>query len=62
MITADQGLRGGKTIDLKRTVDEAVRKCSHVKNVFVMARTGADVPLGKNDISLEKVARKFRKL
>ena len=55
VITADQGVRGGKTIDLKRTVDEAVSKCSGVKHVFVMSRTGADVPMGKKDIPLEKV-------
>ncbi|CAB3991687.1 acetyl-coenzyme A synthetase 2-like, mitochondrial [Paramuricea clavata] len=54
VITADQGVRGGKTIDLKRTVDEAVSKCSGVRHVFVMSRTGADVPMGKKDISLEK--------
>lgn len=55
VITADQGLRGGKTINLKQMVDEAVSKCSGVKRVFVMSRTGADVPMGKIDIPLEKV-------
>ncbi|XP_046847707.1 acetyl-coenzyme A synthetase 2-like, mitochondrial [Xenia sp. Carnegie-2017] len=54
VITADQGLRGGKTINLKQMVDEAVSKCSGVKRVFVMSRTGADVPMGKIDIPLEK--------
>jgi acyl-coenzyme A synthetase/AMP-(fatty) acid ligase len=57
VITADQGVRGGKTIDLKRTVDEAVSKCSGVRHVFMMSRTGADVPMGKKDISLEKVPK-----
>ncbi|XP_028409880.1 acetyl-coenzyme A synthetase 2-like, mitochondrial [Dendronephthya gigantea] len=54
VFTADQGVRGSKTIQLKRTVDEAVNKCSGVRHVFVMSRTGADVPMGKNDIPLEK--------
>lgn len=55
MITADQGLRGGKIIGLKKTVDAAVQKCPSVKRVFVYQRTGADVPMGKLDIPLEKV-------
>ena len=57
MVTADQGLRGGKVIELKKIVDEAVSKCSSVKQVFVMARTGAEVPMGTLDIPLEKVRR-----
>ncbi|XP_046545068.1 acetyl-coenzyme A synthetase 2-like, mitochondrial [Haliotis rubra] len=54
VITADQGLRGRKTIELKRTVDAAVQKCPSVKRVFVYQRTGGDVPMGKLDIPLEK--------
>jgi len=44
VITADEGLRGRKTIALKRTVDEAVMACPMVKNVFVVRRTGNKVP------------------
>ncbi len=44
VITADEGVRGRKTIPLKRTVDEAVMACPSVKNVFVVRRTGAKVP------------------
>ncbi|XP_067681216.1 acetyl-coenzyme A synthetase 2-like, mitochondrial [Haliotis asinina] len=54
VITADQGLRGGKIIELKRTVDAAVQKCPSVKRVFVYQRTGGDVPMGKVDIPLDK--------
>ncbi len=36
VITADEGLRGGKLIPLKRTVDEAVMACPTVKHVFVV--------------------------
>ena len=39
MITANQGVRGGKIIDLELTVDKAVQKCSSVKNIFVWKRT-----------------------
>ncbi|XP_071963736.1 acetyl-coenzyme A synthetase 2-like, mitochondrial isoform X1 [Antedon mediterranea] len=55
VITTDQGVRGGKIIELKRTVDEAVDKCPTVKRVFVSKRTGAeDVPMSSIDISLEE--------
>ena len=55
VITTDQGLRGGKVIPLKQTVDEAVLKCPGVKRVFVSSRTGADIPMGKMDLNLEQV-------
>ena len=44
VFTADEGLRGGKVIPLKRTVDEAVQACPSVKNVVVVKRTGNPVP------------------
>ena len=44
VITADEGLRGGKVIPLKRTVDEAVMACPTVNHVFVVKRTGSKVP------------------
>ena len=56
VITADQIVRGGKCIDLKTVVDKAVAESPCVKRVFVASRTGADVPMGKIDIPLEKVS------
>jgi len=44
VITADEGLRGGKIIPLKRTVDEAVMACPTVKFVFIVQRTGNKIP------------------
>jgi acetyl-CoA synthetase len=44
VITADEGVRGGKIIPLKRTVDEAVMACPTVRTVFVARRTGNKVP------------------
>ena len=55
VITADQGVRGGKIIELKQTVDEAVAKCPGVRRVFMAQRTGAQVAQGKLDIPLEQV-------
>ena len=44
VITADEGIRGRKTIPLKRTVDEAVMACPTIQHVFVVKRTGNKVP------------------
>ncbi len=59
VITADQAVRGGKIIELKATVDTAVKKCPKVKRVFVSKRTGANVPIGNRDIPLEEVSPCF---
>jgi acetyl-CoA synthetase len=44
VITADEGVRGGKTIPLKRNVDTALEQ-RDVPTVIVVTRTGADVPM-----------------
>lgn len=54
VVTADQGIRGGRVIQLKEAVDAAVAQCPSIKRVFVYQRTGADVRMGPKDISLEK--------
>jgi acetyl-CoA synthetase len=43
IITADEGIRGGKSISLKANVDAAVAKCSTVKTVFVVKHTGGEI-------------------
>jgi acetyl-CoA synthetase len=45
VITADEGLRGGKVVPLKRNVDEALKSCPDVSDVIVVRRTGAAVPM-----------------
>jgi acetyl-CoA synthetase len=45
VITADEGMRGGKVIPLKRNVDEALQECPGVADVIVVRRTRADVPM-----------------
>ena len=45
VITADEGLRGGKVIPLKGNVDEALKDCPQVSDVIVIRRTRADVPM-----------------
>lgn len=61
VITCDEGLRGKKTIPLKRTVDEAVMACPGVKNVFVAKRTGNKVPFyDQRDIWLDEAMQAER--
>ncbi|MGD8423508.1 MAG: acetate--CoA ligase, partial [Methyloceanibacter sp.] len=44
VITADEGLRGGRKVPLKANADEAAAKSEHVKKILVVRRTGGDVP------------------
>ena len=43
VITADEGLRGGKEVPLKSNVDEALLGCPDVKNTLVIKRTGSKI-------------------
>jgi acetyl-CoA synthetase len=45
VITADEGLRGGRTVPLKANADEACEKAGGVNSVIVVKRTGASVPM-----------------
>ena len=45
VITADEGLRGGKRVPLKANVDTALEDCPGVKRVLVVRRTGGDVTM-----------------
>ena len=43
VITADEGVRGGKRVPLKANVDKALAKCPEVHTVVMVERTGAAV-------------------
>ncbi len=43
LVTADEGLRGGRTVPLKRNADAALESCPDVRDVVVVRRTGAAV-------------------
>ena len=44
VITADEGVRGGKRIPLKQNVDRALEKTKTVKHTLVVRATNADIP------------------
>ena len=43
LITADEGLRGGRKVPLKANADEALKHCPEVETVIVVRRTGGAV-------------------
>ncbi|MDC1487926.1 acetate--CoA ligase [Gammaproteobacteria bacterium] len=56
VITADEGVRGGKTIPLKRNVDIALSECPDVRHCLVVERTFAEIPwMEERDIKYSKV-------
>ncbi|MFY8100198.1 MAG: acetate--CoA ligase, partial [Allorhizobium sp.] len=58
IITADEGLRGGKKVPLKANTDAACAKVSGVKSVIVVRRTGANVPMVEGrDVFYDDIAR-----
>ena len=50
VITADEGVRGGKPIPLKANVDQATRDCDCVGAIVVVERTGGKVTWSERDI------------
>ncbi len=45
VVTADEGLRGGKSVPLKQNTDAALAQCPDVKRVVVVKRTGGKVAM-----------------
>jgi acetyl-CoA synthetase len=45
VITMDGSYNNGKVVELKRTVDEALKRCPTVENVIVVRRIGHEVPM-----------------
>ncbi|HEX5758440.1 MAG TPA: acetate--CoA ligase [Thermoanaerobaculia bacterium] len=61
VVTANEGLRGGKSIPLKQTVDRAVEATPVVERVLVARRTDTPVPMRPGrDLWFEEEAAKER--
>ena len=59
IITADEGIRGGKIIPLKKIPDEALLSCPNVKKCVVVKRTGNKVDWNEDrDVSYDEIIRK----
>ena len=43
VITADEGVRGGKTVPLKTNADKAIDQCPNVHTCIVVKRTGGEI-------------------
>ena len=60
VITADEGLRGGKVVPLKSNVDEALEKCPDVRNTLVIKRTGGSIAWNDSrDVWYEEISREM---
>ncbi len=59
VVTADEGLRGGKIIPLKETTDKALEICPDVKKCLIVKRTGNKINLiKKRDIYFDELLEK----
>jgi len=45
VITMDRSFNNGKVVELKKTVDEALKRCPSVENVIVVKRVDTDIPM-----------------
>ena len=58
VVTADEGVRGGKTIPLKLTTDKALESCPDVKKCLVVKRTNKEIELKKDrDVFFDDVSK-----
>ncbi len=58
IITADEGIRGGKKIPLKKTTDKALESCLGVKKCLIIKRTNKEIELKKDrDIFYDDVLK-----
>ncbi len=57
VITADEGIRGGRAVPLKANTDKALQSCPNVHSVVVVRRTGGDVQWhAERDVWLHDIA------
>ena len=58
IITADEGIRGGKIIPLKKITDEALLQCPNIKKCVVVKRTGNEVNwIDGRDVAYDEITK-----
>ena len=58
VITADEGIRGGKKIPLKQNVDKAIKDCPDVRHCIVVKKTGGSIDWSETrDIDYSKAIK-----
>ncbi|MBI04265.1 MAG: acetate--CoA ligase [Pelagibacteraceae bacterium] len=58
VITADEGIRGGKIIPLKKITDKALENCKNIKKCIVIKRTGNKINfVDERDVYLENILK-----
>ena len=58
VITADEGVRGGKSVPLKNNVDTAVKDCDCVDHILVVKNTGGNIDWNERDVWYHEISSK----
>jgi len=58
VITADEGVRGGKSVPLKNNVDTAVKDCDCVDHILVVKNTGGNITWNERDVWYHEISSK----
>ncbi len=60
IITADQGIRRGKILELKKIVDTAIASTPSIENVIVLKRGTTEITMNKKDLLWHELTEKTK--